>query len=43
MGEVEGFLIEIEVNGDGRGISPPAGIEIKVNGGDAEVPPLKSR
>jgi hypothetical protein len=40
---VEGFLIEIEVNGDGGGISPPAGIEIEVNRDDAEVLPSKSR
>ena len=31
---MEGFLIEIEVNGDDGGISPPAGVEIEVNRDD---------
>jgi hypothetical protein len=34
MREVEGFLIEIEVKGDGGGFSPPAGVEIEVNRGE---------
>jgi hypothetical protein len=35
----KGSLIEIKVNGDGGGVSPPASIEIEAKGGVGGVPP----